>query len=33
MLLTCRLAGTVSASVIVPLEGIALGPRLVVEIV
>jgi len=33
MLLTCRLAGTVSVSVIVPEDGIALGPRLVVEMV
>ncbi len=33
MLLTRRLAGTVSVSVMVPLVGIALGPRLVVEIV
>ena len=33
MLLTRRLAGTVSVSVRVPLAGIALGPRLVAEIV
>src|SRR6185295_8507328 len=33
MLLTCRLAGTVSVSVMVPVEGMGLGPRLVVEIV